>query len=99
MTTYSASDGITLGGGAQYMGQTARLQATSAPTSTTFANQVPAYWVFSGMVSYAVNKHLTLRLNLTNLANREYVASLNNNGYRLNLGTPRSYLFSAQIGF
>ena len=98
-TTYKVAKALTLGGGVQYMGQTERLQATNAPTSTTFTNQVPAYWVFNGMVSFALNKHLTLRLNLNNISNREYVASLNNNGYRLNLGAPRNFLLTAELKF
>jgi catecholate siderophore receptor len=51
------------------------------------------------MISYVVDKHLTIRLNLNNLANREYVASLNNNGYRLNLGAPRNFLLTADLRF
>ncbi len=98
-TTYRLPGGLTMGGGVQYMGETERLQATNAPTATTFTNQVPASWVFNGMVSYEVNKHLTVRLNLNNVANREYVASLNNNGYRLNLGAPRNFLLSAELMF
>jgi catecholate siderophore receptor len=98
-TTYVLAKGLTVGGGVQYMGQTERLQATNAPTATTFTNQVPAYWVFNGMVSYVIGKHVTLRLNLNNLFNREYVASLNNNGYRLNLGAPRNFLLTADVRF
>jgi catecholate siderophore receptor len=98
-TTYTIAKGLTIGGGVQYMGETERLQATNAPTATTFTNQVPAYWLFNGMVSYVATKHLTLRLNLNNVANREYVASLNNNGYRLNLGAPRNFLLSAELRF
>jgi catecholate siderophore receptor len=98
-TTYRIAKGLTLGGGAQYMGETERLQATNAPTATTFTNQVPAYWVFNGMVSFEVNRHVTIRVNLNNLSNREYVASLNNNGYRLNLGAPRNFLLTLDLRF
>jgi catecholate siderophore receptor len=98
-TTCAVGKGLTVGAGVQYMGETERLQATNAPTATTFSNQVPAYWVFNGMISYVVDKHLTIRLNLNNLANREYVASLNNNGYRLNLGAPRNFLLTADLRF
>jgi len=98
-TTYALPFGLTLGGGVQYMGETERLQATSAPTATTFSNQVPSYGLVNAMASYAVNKHLTLRINAANLANREYIASLNNNGYRVNLGPPRSFLLTAELKF
>jgi len=98
-TTYRLPFGVTLGGGAQYMGATKRLQATTAPTATTFSSSVEAYWVFNALASYEVTKHITIRLNVNNLFDREYVASLNNNGYRLNLGTPRSYLLSVDLKF
>jgi catecholate siderophore receptor len=98
-STYVIVKGLTIGGGIQYMGETERLQATNAPTANTFTNQVPAYWLFNGMVSYVATKHLTFRINLNNIANREYVGSLNNNGYRLNLGAPRNFLLSAEMKF
>jgi catecholate siderophore receptor len=98
-TTYALPWKITLGGGFQYMGRTQRLQATTAPTATTFANQVPSYALFNAMLAYAVNRHLSVRLNLNNLANREYVAGLNNNGYRLDLGPPRNFLLTAELKF
>jgi catecholate siderophore receptor len=91
--------GLTFGFGVQYMGETERLQATTAPTATTFSNQVPSYWVENAMVAYAFSKHFSVRLNANNLANREYIASLNNNGYRVNLGAPRSYQLSMQLKF
>ena len=98
-TTYALPHHLSVGFGVQYMGQTERLQATSAPTSTTFGNYVPSYWVESAMLSYAVNSHLSFRLNVNNVANEVYIASLNNNGYRLNLGTPRSFILSAELKF
>jgi catecholate siderophore receptor len=98
-TTYRLPFGVTIGGGTQYMGATKRLQATNAPIATTFSSSVDAYWVFSALASYEITKNMTIRLNVNNLFDREYVASLNNNGYRLNLGTPRSYLLSIDLKF
>jgi catecholate siderophore receptor len=98
-TTYALPHGLGVGIGTQYMGATERLQATNAPTSTTFANGVPSYWVSNAMISYTVNPHLSFRLNVNNLADKEYIISLNNNGYRLNLGAPRSFILSAELKF
>jgi catecholate siderophore receptor len=98
-TTYRLPLGLTVGGGLQYVGETERLQATTAPTATTFSNRVPSYWIGSGMVSYEASKHLTLRLNVNNLTDREYIASLNNNGYRVNLGAPRTFLVTVELRF
>ncbi len=98
-TTYRLFRRLTLGAGTQYMGATRRLQAPTGPNSTLFSGNVPSYWVFSAMAAYTVNPHLTLRLNVSNLFNESYVASLNNNGYRVNLGAPRAFLLSAEFGF
>jgi catecholate siderophore receptor len=98
-TTCALRDGLALGAGLQFQGATERLQATNAPTATTFANEVPSYWIANAMVSWRLDSHLTLRLNADNLADRETIASLNNNGYRVNLGAPRSYLLTAEMKF
>jgi catecholate siderophore receptor len=34
---------------------------------------VPNYWLFSATASYAVNQHLSLRMNLQNLTDEQYV--------------------------
>lgn len=65
-TTYRLPFGLTLGGGAQYMDEVDR--------STTTTNQVaPDYWLWNAMASYEVNKNLTLRLNINNVLDEEYV--------------------------
>ncbi len=64
-TTYEFPWKLTLGGGVQYMDSVFRNAANSA--------SVPSYWLLNTLVSYEVNRHLTLRLNGTNLADEEYV--------------------------
>ena len=59
-TTYEFPWRLTLGGGVQYMDSVFRNAANSAT--------VPSYWLLNTLVSYEVNRHLTLRLNGTNLA-------------------------------
>jgi catecholate siderophore receptor len=91
--------GFSLGAGLQYMGETRRLQAPGAPTAATFSGEVPSYWLFNAMASWEANRHLTLRLNVANAMDRDYIASLNNNGYRVNLGAPRTFLLTAETKF
>ncbi len=98
-SSYRLPFGVTIGGGGQYMGATKRLQATTAAPATTFSSDVEAYWVFSALATYDITKNISMRLNVNNLFDREYVGSLNNNGYRLNLGAPRSYLVSVDCKF
>lgn len=64
-TTFRLPWEVTVGGGAQFMDAVFR-----NTTNTTF---VPSYWLYSGLASYEANEHLTLRLNLQNLTDKQYV--------------------------
>jgi len=95
-TTYRLPFGLTLGGGVQYVGTTPR-QTTNNPAAAL--PETPDYWVVNAIASYAVNEHLTLRLNVNNVFDEFYLRSLNNNANRYNPGTPRSFLLSADLHF
>ena len=41
--------------------------------NATNTASVPSYWLINAMASYAVNSHLTLRMNATNLADEQYI--------------------------
>jgi catecholate siderophore receptor len=60
---------------------------------------VPDYWVFDAMASYAVSKNITLQLNVFNLADEEYLASVNSGGSRYFPGTPRSARLGVNFNF
>ena len=94
-TTYRFPFGLTVGGGVRYMGGLHR--------GTDGARGTPAltksWTVYDAVVSYAVNDHLTLRLNGYNLFDKRYVASINKSGYRYSPGTPRTFLLSADFRF
>jgi catecholate siderophore receptor len=64
-TTFALPGEVTVGGGVQYMDGVFR--------NATNISRVPSYWLANALLSYAINEHLTLRLNGTNLANAEYV--------------------------
>lgn len=59
----------------------------------------PGYHVVDGLAEYAVNTHLSVRLNLYNLTDAIYVRNVNNNGGRYNPGTPRSAMLTSAIAF
>lgn len=63
-TTYAIGSQWSVGGGAYYQG---KVYGNTANTKW-----VPAYTRFDAMVSYAVNRHLSLQLNVQNLTNRYY---------------------------
>jgi catecholate siderophore receptor len=56
---------VTLGGGTQYMDAVFRNAANSA--------RVPSYWLVNALAEYALNRHLTLRVNVNNLTDADYV--------------------------
>jgi catecholate siderophore receptor len=60
---------------------------------------MPSYWLFNVVASYPLGKHVTLRLNVNNLFDEQFVQSFNNNGARFGPGAPRSYLLSADFTF
>lgn len=64
-STFDLPGGVSAGGGAQFMDSVFR--------NATNTTSVPSYWLINAMASYAVNSHLTLRLNATNLADEQYV--------------------------
>jgi len=98
-TTYKLPMGLTLGGGARYVDTQARSTTNAASTSTTFFPEIPSYTVFDAMVGYEVNKNVSIQLNIYNLADKFYLARVNNAGNRLVIGTPRSALLTANFKF
>ena len=95
-TSYRLSaSGATIGGGFQYSDEVAR-RDNNAPA---VPRKMPSYWLFNVVASYPVGKHVTLRLNVNNLFDEQFVQSFNNNGARFGPGAPRSYLLSADFTF
>ena len=73
-------------------------------TSEVFINaantiKAPGYHIVDGLVEYAVNQHLTLRLNIYNLTDTVYIRNVNNNGGRYNPGNPRTAQLTSVIAF
>lgn len=71
--------------------------------STNLATQnmpvIPAYTVVDVMAAYKLSKNTTLRLNVYNLFDEEYISTLNNSGARATLGAPVSATITAQFNF
>src|SRR5690606_25165773 len=82
--------GLTIGGGARYVDTVARSSNVNASTTNVVA--VPDYWVVDAMVSYDVTKNLSLQLNIYNLFDKEFIASVNNGGSRYIPGQERNAL-------
>jgi catecholate siderophore receptor len=94
-TTYRIGKGFTLGGGARYSGGLHRGTdgAVGTPASTE------SYWVFDAVAGYEFSERVSLRLNLYNLFDEDYVAAINKSGYRYTPGAPRSAMLTASFRF
>jgi catecholate siderophore receptor len=88
-TTYRFPRNVTVGGGAQYMDAVFR--------NTVNTTNVPSYWLVNGLASYDINEHLTLRVNLQNLTDKEYVDRVGGGHYIP--GPRRQATFSTDIRF
>lgn len=94
-TSYTLPMGLQIGGGARFNDRL--LRGTDGAVGTPA--YVNSYWVFDAMASYAINKNVDVRLNVYNLADKEYVAAINKSGYRYTPGTPRSASLTANWRF
>jgi len=94
-TSYDLPFGLKIGGGARFSDKLKR--GTDGAIGTPAFTE--SYWVFDAMASYKLNEHIDLRLNVYNLADEQYVASINKSGYRYTPGAPRSASLTANIRF
>ena len=94
-TSYQLPMGLKIGGGTRFVD--ALLRGTDGAIGTPAKTE--AYWVFDAMASYAVNKNFDLQFNIANIADKNYVASINKSGYRYTPGTPRSISMTANVKF
>ncbi len=94
-TTWRLPMGLTLGGGVRYSGGMKRGHdgAVGTPEYTE------SYWVVDAMARYPIHDNLDVRLNLYNLTDKDYVASINKSGYRYTPGVPRSAMVTLDFRF
>jgi len=94
-SNYQATDALSIGGGARYVGSMHRGSdgAVGTPSSTD------GYWVADAKLGYKVSNNLDLQLNVYNLFDTHYVASINKSGYRYHPGEPRTFLLTANVHF
>lgn len=94
-TTYQLPMGLSVGGGARYVGGLHRQNdgAQGTPKMTG------GYTVFDLVASWDVNPRTTLRLNAYNLGDKQAVASIVKSAYRYQPVPARTVLFSADLRF
>jgi catecholate siderophore receptor len=97
-TTYRLPINLTLGGGAQFTDGYFFNNTNALTTANAAAIQrLTRYWLFNAVAILEVNRHLSLQVNATNLANERYV----DRGYTGHFipGAGRAVLISPVITF
>jgi len=97
-STYQLPAGFTIGGGVRYVDTMARTASTTinGATNTPYAQ---SYWIADAMAAYQIDKNASIQLNLYNLNNARYTASLNNSGTRYIPGVERSAKLSLNLAY
>ncbi|GGI17248.1 hypothetical protein GCM10008066_08030 [Oxalicibacterium faecigallinarum] len=100
-TTYRVLPDLTVGGGVQHLGTTyvGRPDTADRVIKNGVYGKTPSYTVLNLMAAYQVSPKLTLRFNIDNATDEEYVAGSSWNGQRVMLGAPRTFLVSADMKF
>lgn len=88
-STYQVVGSLTLGGGVQFQDNVFR--------NNTNTTEVPSYWLVNAMASYPVSRHLTLRVNGSNLADAQYVDRVGGGHYIP--GPRRAVIVSTDVRF
>ena len=94
-TTYTLPMGLKLGGGVRFVD--ALMRGTDGAIGTPASTE--SYWVADAMAAYPITKNVELQLNVYNLGDKSYVASINKSGYRYTPGAPRSASLTANFKF
>ena len=98
-TSYRISPKIALSGGARYVSDQKREVNPAAVLATSVMPKIPAYWVLDAAASYDLTRRVSLRLNVYNLLNKDYINTLSANGLRATLGASRSASLSVGLKF
>ena len=98
-TTYQLTPAFTFGGGARYTGEQKRVVNPATDISTQNVPVIPEAWVVDAMARYDFTEKLALQLNIYNLFDEDYIATLNNSGARLTPGQPLSAYLSLNVRF
>ncbi len=98
--SYTFKSGLIIGGGARYVDSSASTSLTDTEArSRRSMVEIPDYWVMDAMASYPITKNVNLQLNLMNLTDEKYIASLNSGVSRYFPGVERSARLGLNFSF
>ncbi|STX08191.1 ferrichrome-iron receptor [Klebsiella pneumoniae] len=92
---YQATSDLSVGGGVRYVGSLRRGSDGAVGTP----DHTEGYWVADAKWAIGSTSNLDLQLNMYNLFDTDYVASINKSGYRYHPGEPRTFMLTANVHF
>lgn len=100
-TTYRMDNGLTLGGGFQYVGESwiGRPDDATRVIPNGKWGKLPGYFLVNLMAAYEFNDNITLRFNVDNVFNETYLTTANWNASWGYVGAPRTYRFGTSFKF
>lgn len=98
-TTYEVTPALTFGGGARYVGEQKRVVVPGTDLSTQNIPVLPEAFVVDAMARYELTDKVAVQLNVYNLLDEDYIATLNNGGQRLSPGQPLTGFLSLNVRF
>ncbi len=72
-TTYEPTSRLTIGGGGNYVDSRTASSTVPLDPTTGLVKQVPGYAIVNAMARYTLTDHLSLQVNIFNLANNNYI--------------------------
>ena len=90
-TTYVITKNLEVGFGAQYLGE--------RTVSNTVTDKLDSYWLYDAMVGYQLNRSISLRLNVYNLADEFYFEKFHGGGAHGVPGAGRTAVLNASFQF
>lgn len=100
-TKYRWDNGLTLGGGVQYVGESwiGRPDDALRVIPNGKFGKLPDHFLVHLMATYEVNDNITVRFNVDNVFDEQYLSTANWNGSWGYLGAPRTYRIGSSFKF
>ena len=98
-SSYKINPQWTVGGGARYVSEQKRVVDPALPLAVQNMPNIGSYTVADALLSFQATRKISLQLNVYNLFDRDYVASLNNSGARYSPSAKRSAQLTANLQF
>jgi catecholate siderophore receptor len=96
-STYHLPQHLEIGAGANYVSSRTASSTVPLDPTTQLPKQVPGYWIFSAMASRPFGEHVSVQVNVYNLADRYYYDQLH--PAHIIVGAGRSALFGFHFRF